>query len=400
MKVNIIGTGMGTTATMTAEAIDAIGRSDLIIGAPRLLEGLPETNAKIAPLIKASEIAEAIDRCQGNEASVVVSGDTGFYSMANSLYDNLQSHDIHTIPGISSCCYFCAKLRTTWQDALMISAHGRKCNYLGEIRTHKKVFLLTGGATKARDICMDLAKYGLGNITIHAGEKLGYPEERIVSGSAQELAQVEFADLTVLLAENPNPLAHEAIAPSIPDESFTRGDVPMTKREVRAIAISKLALRENSIVWDIGAGTGSVSIECALHARKGQVYAIERKPEAIDLIKTNADNFNCTNVTVVSGLAPDALKGLDKPDCVFIGGSAGNLDQIIQHVLDINPKARIVIAAVTVQTLAQATQCLADFDLANPEITQVAVTKGKQAGNYTLMNALNPVFLISGQGSN
>lgn len=398
MKVNIIGTGMGTVETMTTSAVDALKRSGLIVGAPRLIESLPETNAKTIPLIRASEIAQAIDECNAQEASVIVSGDTGFYSMANSLYDKLEGHDVETIPGISSACYFCAKLHTTWQDALMLSAHGRNCNFVGQIRTNKKVFLLTGGATKAHDVCAQLARANLGYVTVHAGEWLGYPQERILSGTAEELAEMKFADLTVLLVENPNPMVQEALAPSIPDEDFQRGSVPMTKREVRVLAISKLQAREDSLIWDVGAGTGSVSVECALHARKGRVFAIERKDEAVELIHANAEKFGCGNITVVEGLAPDALEGLPAPDCVFVGGSGGNLNQIIRCILSANPQARIVIAAVTVQTLAEATQCLADFNLEDPEVVQVSIAKGKQAGSYTLMNAQNPVFLISGKG--
>lgn len=398
MRVNIIGIGMGTADTMTLEAKRALEQSDLIIGAKRLLEALPESTAEKRALIKASEIEQAVRESKAELVSVAVSGGVGFYSMATSLCKRLSDLDVRCLPGISSVNYFFAKLHMPWQDAYLASAHGRDCNVVGIVRTHAKTFLLTGGAIKAHDVCSMLTKAHLGFVTVHAGENLGYKNERLVSGSAAELAEMEFADLSVLVVENPRPLSSPYLIPSIPDEEFIRGKVPMTKQEVRSLALAKLQLKADSVVWDVGAGTGSISMECALVAREGAVYAIERKPEALSLIAQNAERFNCGNIFIVEGEAPEALHDLPAPDCVFVGGSGGHLEQILQIALAANPTVRIVIAAIALETIGEATRLLDVFNLADPETVQVSISRGHKAGNYTLMQACNPIYLISGRG--
>ena len=232
------------------------------------------------------------------------------------------------LPGISSIQYFAAKAGTSWDDALLLSAHGRACNYITKIRRSPKTILLVGGERGVADLLCSLRDNGLGDLFVTVGENLSYPEERIVRGRADELAEKTFAPLALVLVENP--AAKDAVlTQGRPDGDFLRAEVPMTKSEVRAVTLSKLRLTKTALCWDVGAGTGSVSLEMAEVCEDGMVYAIERKPEACALIEQNKKHLGVTNVTVVEGSAPDALMDLPAPTHVFLGGSGGELKDII-----------------------------------------------------------------------
>lgn len=181
----------------------------------------------------------------------------------------------------------------------------------------------------------------------------------------------------------------------LPDREFVRGDVPMTKEEVRSVSLSKLHLKRDSIVYDVGAGTGSVSVEAAIQADQGHVYAIERNEEAVALILQNQRRMKVDNLTVIAGEAPDVLEELPAPDCVFIGGSKGHMKEIIQTVAQKNPKVRVVINAIALETLAEAVKCCDEVKVTEEEIVQISVAKSKSVGSYHMMMGQNPVSVIS-----
>ena len=395
MKVYLIGVGMGGPATMTLQALEAVRACPVLVGARRLLEGW-EADHDCVPLIAAADIAAYIGKAPLGPVGVLLSGDTGFYSGAKKLWPLLGEHEVVTIPGLSSLTYFCARLQTTWQDVKLVSAHGRDCDLAGEIARNPRTFALTGGAVKAADVCRALAERGLGDVKVSVGERLGYPDERIVTAPAAELAGEDFDGLAVLLAENPRPAAPPWRGPGLPDDAFLRGDVPMTKEEVRALALSRLRLEENHIVWDVGAGTGSVSVECALACPRGRVFAVEKKPEALALIGENRARFGVDNLEVVAGTAPEVLEGLPAPDRVFLGGTSGNMEEILDAVFRKNPAARVVCTAVTLETVGEAARRFAKLEGA--DMVQVSVTRTRPAGPYHLMDAQNPVWLFSGEG--
>ena len=169
----------------------------------------------------------------------------------------------------------------------------------------------------------------------------------------------------------------------------------MTKQEVRAAALAKLAVTPTDTLWDVGAGTGSVSVELALAAPAGQVYAVECDPEACILIQKNREKFAAYNLTLIEGKAPEALDTLPAPDAVFIGGTKGNMGAVIDAVLHKNPAARLCIAAIALETLSAAVAALTAHGL-SVEVTQIAVNRTKTAGSLHLLMANNPVFLITG----
>lgn len=178
------------------------------------------------------------------------------------------------------------------------------------------------------------------------------------------------------------------------DELFIRGDVPMTKSEVRAVALSKLELKRDSVIYDIGAGTGSVSVEAALFADRGMVYAVEQKKEAVDLIIKNKEKFGIKNIETVYGRAPEALDSLETATHAFIGGTSGEMSEIIKILLDKNPKIRIVITVIALESLNLAVSCLKGLSI-DGEIVTVQTARARLVAGYHMMQGQNPVFIIS-----
>ena len=199
------------------------------------------------------------------------------------------------------------------------------------------------------------------------------------------------------LIENSHPF--KGIRSCVEDEEFLRGKAPMTKSEIRSLSVAKLHLEKDSVVYDVGAGTGSVTIELALAAPDGIVYAVERNQEACDLIEQNKRKFGTPNIEVIHGLAPEAMEDLPAPTHAFIGGSAGNLKEILESLLAKNPKIRVVINTVTLETIGEVTECLKDLPLLEEEIVSVSVAKAKKLGSYHLMMGQNPIYIITCRGA-
>ena len=395
MQVTLIGLGGGTAETVTAEARAALERAELVIGAARLLDAVPErAGQRRFSATRSDEIMELLAREDTFEACVVFSGDTGFYSGAKALLPLLTERGIESrvLPGVSSAQLLAARLGRPWQAWTLCSAHGAGCDPVAALMRRKPAFFLTGGAQTPATLCAEMVEAGLGDTRVTVGERLSYPDERIVEVTAAECANMDFAPLSVLLAEAAG--RPDVPAGGLSDEDFVRGGVPMTKREIRAAALSQLAVRHGDTVWDVGAGTGSVSVELALAADEGRVYAIERRDEACDLIEANKRRFGAWNLRIVRGTAPEALRGLPAPDAVFIGGSKGNLRAVVEAALAANPHARLCMTAIALETLSAALEVCKAMDL-ETEITQIAVNRAKAAGELHLLMANNPTFLIA-----
>ena len=395
----LVGIGMGTPDHLTGEARAAFEKADCILGSGRMLDSF---KAAGKPLFDAYDPAKMLTYVQEHPEhrtiAVALSGDVGFYSGARRLISVFEGAGIRTklVAGISSVTYFCSRLKIAWEDVKLMSVHGRKENLIGAVRTHFRTFTLLGGKDNVASLCEKLEKYGFENVKLYIGERLHYPEERVTEGTPAELKEKAFDSLCVAIIENPSYTS--GLRSCIPDEEFQRGDAPMTKSEVRSLSVAKLNLNRDSIAWDIGAGTGSVTIEMALAAADGEVYAIEKKPAAAALIEENAKKFGTPNVEVHVGTAPEALADLPTPTHAFIGGSSGNMKEILQLLLSKNPQVRVVVNAITLETVAEANSCFKELGFTDIDITQIQAAKAKKVGPYEMMMGQNPVYIFAGTG--
>lgn len=397
MNVTLIGMGSGQPENLTLQGLAALRQADLILGARRLLAVLPAgCTENRAAAYRPDEVAELLQTSGAENAALVYSGDTGFYSGASSMMEKLEALGVRArvLPGLSSIQLLAAALGRPWQGWNLVSAHGRTCDPVAECMQGRPTFFLTGGSEDPATLCAQLAAEGFGDVQAVVGQCLGTPEEKLFRGSVKELAAGRFNSLSVLLVEAAEVLPRRA--PGLPDEAFERGDVPMTKQEVRAAVLAKLAVRPEDILWDVGAGTGSVSVELALAAPRGRVYAVECRPEGCALIKANREKFRTRNLVLVEGLAPDALSDLPAPDAVFIGGSKGSLAAIVDAALDKNPDARICVSAIALETLSAAVAALTARGR-TVQVSQIAVSRAKAVGGLHLMMAQNPIYLITGE---
>jgi len=398
-KVTLVGIGPGNTDGMTAEVRRAVRKADCLIGAKRMLEASASGDQVQCEAVSPRDILRCIQENRNcRRFTVVLSGDTGFFSGARRLLPLLEDCDVEVLPGLSSLQVLCARVGTSYEDVVPLSLHGRDVDIVPDVAQNRRVFALVGGADGMTNLCRTLAEAGLGGVRVTVGERLGYPEEKIVRGTAAELAGQAFDSLSVALIENE---AARPFTPGLPDECFQRGGsasgktVPMTKREVRAAVLSQLGLTRDAVCWDVGAGTGSVSIEMALQTRSGKVYAVEKNETALELLNENRERFHVRNLEIISGSAPEVCRELPAPGFVFIGGSSHKLREIIALVLEKSPAARIVMSAVTLESIAEMENIVREFSFTDAEITCLSVTRSRKAGPYHLMTAQNPVYLFT-----
>ncbi len=388
MTVTLIGCGCGK---LTEDARAAIDCAELLIGSKRLLEEYGGEKAQIEA-VAAPAISAALHGAHAEHVCVLFSGDSGFYSGARLLLPELADCEVRVIPGISSAQLLAARLQRPWQEWLLCSAHGVDCDVVAAVCKGQPVFFLTGGKVGPAEICRELCEAGLGFLKAFVGENLGTRDEQIRSGTAAELSKQRFSPLSVLLAE-PAP-RHDRRTPGIPDTEFLRTPkVPMTKQEVRAAALAKLAVSSDDLCWDIGTGTGSVAIELALQCRA--VWSIECDEAAFETAAKNRVKHGAWNLRLVKGEAPTALTGLPAPDAVFVGGSGGQIREILNAIHGANPAARVCVSAITIESLHNTYTELRNLGY-ETDVAQIAVTHGKAAGGLTLMLAQNPVWLVTG----
>ena len=431
--LTLVGIGMGTPEQMTLEAHRVLEQAQVIFGAKRMLEAVREFPAQKVCEYRREQIAAYLSRhLQITRAAVVFSGDVGFYSGADSFGERLdcgeKSWAVRRIAGISSVNYLAAKLGVAWQDVKLCSVHGRDTDLLAQITENKKVFSLFNGGEQLTELAGQMYSNGLDHVRLSVGFDLGYETEEIWQGSVSDfLKRPERAGLCVALFENEimqctkrtdagdaQPRKSDVCANTgkeilqekherlttgnLPDEAFLRGKVPLSKEEIRTVALSKLRLNADAVCYDIGAGTGGMTMDIARYVPEGKVIAFERNEEACELIRANAARLSAGQVTVVQGSAPEILEGYEMPTHAFIGGSGGRLCEIVELLLKKNPCMRIVIDAVTLETVGEANALLKTLPVKDVDIVSVMVAKAKSAGAYHLMESMNPVYIFSFTG--
>lgn len=441
-NISLVGCGMGNDNSLTIEAQKAIEEADIILGAERLIKDINPRIEK-RPYYLAKDIIPYLENIleTGNKSflenkvtefdkelnvAILFSGDTGFYSGSQKLYTALseavKNHElnarIRVLPGISSVSYLAARLNQTWNNAGVISIHGRKDKeeYERELKTmirkYDKTYVLVSGKEDIRDIAFSLHEDNLNECIIYAGYRLSYEDEEIIEikGDLKEYNFDAFKEglYTVLIINNNlndngvSLCVDNAIDKSqsdmnvyFKDDAFKRGNVPMTKEEIRALSIAKLGLKDSSLVYDIGSGTGSVAIQMAAMSKNIKVYAIEKNPEAVSLIRDNCKLFGTDNVSVVEGDALSVMDELDIPTHAFIGGSGGSMRDILKKLYEKNPHMSVVINAVSTETMQLCLEIEKEFKTKDFSMVFVGVTRLNQVGSHHMMKSENPIWICS-----
>jgi len=393
-QVVIIGIGPGSRENLTLEALDAIKNSDAIIGSERAIGMFGDMGKQAFTTINPNKIIDIIKENPWlSTFAVLMAGDTGFYSGAKKLTEKLK--DARIICGVSSVSYFCAKLGISWDDIKLLSLHGRTGGLIHTVKNNIKTMALVGGTDGVNKLAQELCRFGYRQSKLTIGERLSYPDEQISTGLAHELVNSKFDSLSVVLIENQ--AYKNLVSYGLADDEFTRGDIPMTKSEIRSVIMSKIRLSDDSVVYDIGAGTGSVAVEMAVAACFGDAYAIEKNPAAIPLIEANKHKFGLPNLHVIEGTAPQAMACLPAPTHAFIGGSSGNMQDIVSALVTINKHVRMVITAITLETVHEVMLCAKEFNFKEFEAVHLSVGRSKKIGGYNMMMGQNPVYIFTMQ---
>lgn len=410
MEITFAGIGMGNRKSLTKEVFDKIEEADILLGAERMLESYrPRIEKKPFYLVK--QILPYLEEIQKKypaeslKVVVLFSGDSGFYSGCQSLYRALQEEinagqlraDIRILPGISSVAYLAACLGESYQDAAICSMHGKEVHNLARrIQTEEKTFMIMSGVGDVKRLGEALIKAGMTGCEITTGYQMSYAGQQIRKRTPEECMELKEEGLYTCFVKNPNAI-HKNLTHGISDGEFIRDQVPMTKEEVREVSICKLKLYQGAVVFDIGSGTGSIAMEVAGLSPDMQVYAIERKKEAVSLIRRNKEKLQLENVTVAEAEAPEGLRDLPKASHAFIGGSGGKLKEILRALYEMNPNMRVVINAVSMETICEIKEIRTLCPIKNEEIFQMQVSRVKEAGKYHLMQAENPVWICAFQ---
>lgn len=403
-RLTIIGIGPGSEEYFMPAARTRMREAHTVIAAGRILPMLKEVcgdaETEFRPMGKIRDTLEMIGGLleEGREVALVVSGDPLMYSLYKTIRNQEISRDweMDVIPGIGSMQMLGAAFGETMEDAKLLSVHGRS-RTAGSVAfcvtENPKVFFLCSKEQGPAWLANIMLDYGLDEVEVFAGANLSYEDELLASGSPAEMAQREFPSLCVAMIKNPHP--RPVSRPCfLSDRDFERGKTPMTKEEIRVLILHKMQLHPDDIIWDIGAGTGSVSVECARQAPFGQVHSVERDADAVRLIEKNREKFSLDNLFIYEGDAARRAAELPAPDKVFIGGSGGKLREILE-IIDTFPRTvQVTVSAVTLETIAEAGEILGNYD-PDYDVIQATVGRGRRIGSYHIMDTNNPVMIFS-----
>jgi precorrin-6Y C5,15-methyltransferase (decarboxylating) len=401
--VTLVGIGDDGCKGLTARAMDAIARADVLVGGERHLELVPDFRGE--RIVLRNGVGAALDRITQlageHQVCVLASGDPLFFGIGSLVIRRVGAEHVEVVPQPSSVQLAFARAGLKWDDAAVLTFHGRPLEgFLTRLRSHSKVAVLTDGENSPPRLGAHMVEHGETGWHAWVCENLGGPDERVRTCSVGELSVLaDVGPLNVLVLERTDPSWREP--PSLPflhEDAFAKR-MPkkglITKREVRLLSLAALGLRRDSVVWDVGAGSGSVSIEAALLAPRGRVYAVEVDPEGVEICRENLRAHAVDNVRVIAGRAPDALADLEAPDAVFVGGSKGSMEEIIDVALErLKPGGRLVVNAITLENAGEAYQTFRRRGLV-PEVTLLQVSRAEPLAHYLRFEALNPIQIFA-----
>lgn len=423
-KIHIIGLGF---KPLGKEVQQVLSGADDILASGRLFDIFREYDAftpvkeRIRVIKRVDETVEFIrNNWQKRHVVLLASGDPMFFGIGRRVVEEFGQENVSVLPDLSSIQIAFSRIKEPWDDAFLMSLHGgpdpdkrRRLPYdieqiPGLLERHHKIAVLTDkekNPSVIAGVLMNSIQEGVPSHTsllMHVCERLGYRDEKITSGPPAEIAGMTFSDPNVVIIIDRGGGVHTSVTQSQePAFGLTEAEIAhtrglITKDEVRAVSIHKLRLAGIGVLWDIGAGSGSVSMEAAKLSPELKVYAVEKDEEQCEHIEENKLRFGIQNVTILRGTAPEVLKNLPAPDRVFIGGSGGRLPEIIGAVCDKMTGGIIVINAVALETLNEALVLLGKNGF-EAEVSQISVSRSKELKGRRIMSAMNPVFIIRGE---
>lgn len=418
--LQVIGIGPGQIEWLPAAIFEVVRKCEVLVGGNRALNLFPDFEGKTVRIGgNMAQTMNAIRDClvQSECIGILVSGDPGFFSLLPSLQREFPDEKIISYPGISSMQMAFARAGLPWQEAQFASVHGRSLTSLPLETKDCPLAVLTGGVNTPQEVAKYLEQNGCRR-RVAVGNALGYPEEFWQVMKSEELVSCqeklsnalmiiypETGDESLIgqdagVAGSRRTLAHTGtqgtltFPPGIPDGYFHRGNVPMTKQEIRVQILAKARIRPENRILDVGAGTGSISIEAAALAPQGKVYAVEVNPEAIALIHANKQKFDAQNLEIIPGMAPEAFAGLEPVDVCIIGGSKGNLAAILEK-MPLVSGGSLVLTAVTLETVSQALSELKQGEFRDVDVVSIQAVRWNEVGHLHMAQSLNPVFILS-----
>jgi len=399
-KVHIIGVAPDGASSLTFQARRLVNRAELVFGGERLLQMFSHhPGEKVAIKNNLAEVAALIKRNLGQKRMVVLaSGDPNFYGIASYLTAKLGRNVVDIIPNVSAMQLAFARIRESWEDAVFVSVHSRPIEDIIEtVRLNHKVGIFTDDEHTPAAIARVLLEHGVDGYRAYVCQNLGRKDEKVIETDLPNLVKMKFSPLNIVILLRKKSKTRPQQILGIPEASFyRRRDGLITKQEVRAVSLAKMRLADESVLWDIGAGSGAVSIEASFLARKGRIYAIEKNDKDVAIIKKNVQKFCAPNVEVVQAFAPDGLGKLPDPTAVFIGGSGGRMEEILDFVSHrLKPGGRIVINVVVLENLSAAVDALKARGFV-PDVSLVNIARSTSVIELTRFEALNPVFVVTG----
>ncbi len=401
--LNLIGMGEGGCSSLSSRAFNLITTSHVLAGSERLLRFFPDYHGKkIAIEGKLSLFLDDLfEESAESTVTILASGDPLFFGIGSLVTKRFGVEHVTIVPHVSSMQMAFAAVGWSWTEAYLGSYHGRDmAGLVNVIQHHATVGLFTDPINPPRAISLRLVEFNDTQWDAVVCENLEGPEQRIRHFSILELSEItDISSLNVVLLKRHAPQVPKAAIPFLDEDDFAHRS-PLhgliTKREIRALSLACLGIHSKTLLWDVGAGSGSVAIEAAKIATQGKAYAVECDPEGVELCEFNIRHHHTDNVTVIKGLAPDALRDLPDPDAVFVGGSKGALQNILGLALDrLRLGGRLVVNAVTLENVNEAYQFFKQRKL-QPNIIMVNISRGKPlAGKYTRYDAMNPIHIFS-----
>jgi precorrin-6Y C5,15-methyltransferase (decarboxylating) len=400
IPVQVVGLGM-SPADLTPKAWEIIREAQVLVGGRRLLDYYPEHRAMKIPLGRDPEgtLRQLPALAEARRVVVLASGDPNFYGVGPLVVRVLGADQVVIHPNLTAVQTACARLRMPWQDATVISLHGRSWERLAAVLGQPgPIVIYTDPAHPPGEIARFLLSRGLSQARFCVLEDLGQESERITWMSPAEAREREFSPLNLVVVPEPGEVSpvRPQLHLGLPESALAHQAGLITKAEVRAVVLAKLKLFPGQILWDVGGGAGSVGLEASLLLPGGKIFAVERHPERAAQIAANRETFGVHNLEIVCAPAPVCLAQLPDPHRVFVGGGGPEVGAIIQEaVRRLKPEGRVVVTAALLETLATARRALeqAGWEV---EVVQLQVSRSSPLAGGTALQALNPVWIITG----